>query len=620
MAKEPLNKRLTGDKKRRFPRPFGRYILEKSLSRGGMGEVYLAIVKQLQKRCVIKTIRGDLTGEEEFVGRFADEAKILVRAAHANIIRYFDAGKVAADYYIAMEHVHGRDLGDVLDRAYERGEPMPPDIGLFITQNLLEGLDYAHQMKDELGRPMGLVHRDISPQNVMIGFDGSIKLIDFGLARTDVLPNRTQGALAVGKYGYMSPEQARHESLDGRADIYSTGVMLFEVFTGDRLVDERDQATLWQRVLHPKHRNPRSVLPTLSADIDRLVMRAVAVKPRERFSSARAMADYVSQLRGPNSSKKDLLDYLRYLYPHLDFSAPPLPPLDDLAEGVRQSVIFATSREGARSVFGRGELPIEGTMHINAADVRREIEKNEDILLEAESPIPQRAITRPNTKTERGPLYTTAEEATSTTKHLDLDATSDKEHLHYRFQPNNPSSSTHSDNRPTEASQDLFGSAGPAKHREDEQTIMMHGPPRALYTTPQHRVALVFGEEHKSSRPLPGLGLETLGSTEVEAPSSTTDPALLRTEISDQPPKSGSHFTAQPSDSVNEIPSAPHLNTKTPLTPTAHRTPLRDAYRPTPALPPLKRESSDELSPLVIIGLVTLVVSVMVIVFMLISE
>jgi serine/threonine-protein kinase len=253
----PQNVPVAGlSQKKGFPRTFGRYILEKNLSRGGMGEVFLAVVKGVNARCVIKTIRGDLTGDKEFVGRFADEAKIMVRIQHPNIIRVFDCGKVGNDYYIAMEYMHGRDLGDVLDRAYERGEPLPKELGLFIAKQLMSGLDYAHGLTDERGRLMKLVHRDISPQNVLIGFDGSIKLIDFGLARTELLPGRTQGALAVGKYGYMSPEQARHEKIDGRADIYSAGIMLFEVFTGDRLVDEQDQATLWHRILNPKHRKP----------------------------------------------------------------------------------------------------------------------------------------------------------------------------------------------------------------------------------------------------------------------------------------------------------------------------------------------------------------------------
>lgn len=361
--------------KRGFPRPFGRYVLEKNLSRGGMGEVHLAVARGIGTRCVIKTIRGDLTGDKEFVGRFADEAKIMVRVSHENIIRVFDCGKVGTDYYIAMEYVHGRDLGDVLDRAYERGEPMAKEHGLYITRQILKGLDYAHNLTDELGRPMRLVHRDISPQNVLIGFDGSVKIIDFGLARTELLPGRTQGALAVGKYGYMSPEQARHERIDGRADLYSTGVMLFEVFTGDRLVDEQDQATLWSRVLNPKHRKPSSVVSDLPKEIDELILTAVAVKAEDRFADAKAMLRFVDSMRTRASEKADLIAYLRYLYPSADPKPPPLPDVSNQPDMSEQSMVIAMSEEGAKSVFGKGDLPIEWTRQIKWADVQAELDK-----------------------------------------------------------------------------------------------------------------------------------------------------------------------------------------------------------------------------------------------------
>ncbi|MCC7384188.1 MAG: protein kinase [Deltaproteobacteria bacterium] len=371
----PANVPVVVPTKRGFPRAFGRYILEKNLSRGGMGEVHLAVARGVGTRCVIKTIRGDLTGDKEFIGRFADEAKIMVRINHPNIIRVFDCGKVGTDYYIAMEYVYGRDLGDVLDRAYERGEPMPKEYGLFLTREILKGLDYAHHLTDEHGRLMRLVHRDISPQNVLIGFDGSVKLIDFGLARTELLPARTQGALAVGKYGYMSPEQARHEKIDGRADIYSTGVMLFEVFTGDRLVDEQDQATLWARVLSPKHRRPSAVVSELPREIDELVMTAVAVKADDRFADAKTMLRFVDSLKTRAADKSELIKYLRYLYPTADFNPPPLPDLSGEVEIGEQSMVFAMSEEGAKSVFGRGQLPVEWTRQFKWADVQAELDK-----------------------------------------------------------------------------------------------------------------------------------------------------------------------------------------------------------------------------------------------------
>ena len=373
----PKNVPVSLPQKRGFPRPFGRYILEKSLSRGGMGEIFLAVPRGVKARCVIKTIRSDLTGEKEFVGRFADEAKIMMRIVHDNIIRIFDCGKVGKNYYIAMEYAYGRDLGDVLDRAYERAEPMPPGIGLFLTEKMLEGLHFIHNATAKDGRPMKLVHRDISPQNVLIGFDGSVKLIDFGLARTELLPGRTQGQLAVGKYGYMSPEQARHDKIDGRADIYSLGVMLFEVFTSDRLVDEQDQATLWSRVLNPKHRNPRSVLPKLSKEIDDLVMNAVAPKPEHRFQSAESMLKFVRSMRTQPVSREEIKKYMRYLYPRVDPNPPSLPDLSSTGESSEYSMIIAMSEEGAKSVFGRGQLPVEFTQQVHIDDILPELDRRE---------------------------------------------------------------------------------------------------------------------------------------------------------------------------------------------------------------------------------------------------
>ncbi|MEM9115603.1 MAG: protein kinase [Myxococcota bacterium] len=351
-----------------FPQPFGRYVLEKSLSRGGMGDVFLAIARGVNQRCVIKTIRTDLDGDSEFVGRFTDEAKIMVRMQHENIIRVFDCGKFRETYYIAMEYVPGFDLGDVLDRAYERGQPLPLPIGLYIAEMVLAGLDHVHNLADEHGRHMALVHRDVSPQNILVGGDGAIRLIDFGLARSALLPSRTVGALAVGKFGYMSPEQARHETIDGRADLYATGVMLFEVFTGERLVDETDQKTLWKRVLEPQHRSPRSVVPALPTSVDGLLATATATDPDERFPTALAMRDAVRSIQrevGSQHTGRDMLvEHLKTLYP-LTQGLPPMPELPEMTDDI--SLIIATSREKQRSVFGRGELPVERTMSMDIA-------------------------------------------------------------------------------------------------------------------------------------------------------------------------------------------------------------------------------------------------------------
>ncbi|MCK6550239.1 protein kinase, partial [Myxococcota bacterium] len=525
--------------KRTFPRSFGRYILEKSLSRGGMGEVFLTVAKGLNQRCVIKTIRGDLTGDEEFVGRFADEAKIMMRIQHQNIIRVFDAGRVGTDYYIAMEFVHGRDLGDVLDRAYERGEAMPMQLGLYVAEKLLDGLDYAHKLCDERGRPMGIVHRDISPQNVLIGFDGSVKLIDFGLARTDLLPARTQGALAVGKYGYMSPEQARHEKIDGRADIYSTGVMLFEVFTGDRLVDEQDQATLWSRVLNPKHRKPSTSLATLPASIDELVMTAVAVRSDDRFGDAAEMRRFIQTLRTQDSNREDFVRYLRYLYPKVDFTPPPIPDYAHQFDDSEKSMIIATSREGALSVFGRGDLPIEWTTQIDAnelqalikADRRARTGFDREIVTDAHvtdavEPLAPEVPVEPTYVRSRGDDVRRKQSdrgrVGAKTVELRGDAISDEETRYAR----GPRGDSDEEEAPppragtdsaTEHRAPVLGTSRVATaFRDDEMTVMMDAPPRHLVVA--RTAAVEFSDEETRAGDAP---------TRLSQPAAIVDPAVI---------------------------------------------------------------------------------------------
>jgi serine/threonine protein kinase len=527
--------------KRTFPRAFGRYILEKSLSRGGMGEVFLTVAKGVNQRCVIKTIRGDLTGDEEFVGRFADEAKIMMRIQHPNIIRVFDAGRVGADYYIAMEFVHGRDLGDVLDRAYERGEAMPTQLGLYVAEKLLDGLDYAHKLCDERGRPMGVVHRDISPQNVLIGFDGSVKLIDFGLARTDLLPARTQGALAVGKYGYMSPEQARHEKIDGRADIYSTGVMLFEVFTGDRLVDEQDQATLWSRVLSPKHRKPSTSLATLSAEIDELVMSAVAVKSDDRFNDAAEMRRFIQSLRRQDSNREDFVRYLRYLYPKVDFSPPPIPDYAHGFDDSEKSMIIATSREGALSVFGRGDLPIEWTTQIDAnelqalikADRRARTGFEREVLTDAhvtdavEPLAPEGHVEPTYVRTRAEEVRRKASDSRrvgAKTVELRGDAIGDEETRYARGPRGDsdeddggaPAPRAGTDSATEHRAPVLGTSRVATAFRDDEMTVMMDAPPRHLVVA--RTAAVEFSDEETRAGDAP---------TRLSQPAAIVDPAVI---------------------------------------------------------------------------------------------
>lgn len=342
-----------------FPRFFGRYVLEKRLSRGGMGDVFLAFAEAVRRRCVIKTIRDDLEDDTQMIRRFSDEAVTMVEISHDNVVRCFDAGRVDGAYYIAMEYVHGATLADMLDQGYRNRERVPLGIAAYITEKLLEALHYIHTMTGRDGRPIDLVHRDIAPENILIGFDGGVKLSDFGLAKNQLLPARTRGDFALGRLGYMPPEQAKHEPIDGRADLYALGAMMFEVFGGERLVNDTDpdQDALWKRVVKPKHRSLRSVRPELPGSVDELVMTAIAGPREERWPNAQAMLDHLHTLPVRSCTTAGFVEHLKRLFPAESFDPPPLPDIDKLPRPRGATKIFATSIQGACTAFGMQALP-----------------------------------------------------------------------------------------------------------------------------------------------------------------------------------------------------------------------------------------------------------------------
>jgi serine/threonine protein kinase len=171
-----------------FPRPFGSYLLLSAFAKGGMGEVYLAKtggIEGIERVCVLKKLRPDFGDNKEYVNRFLDEARLVVQLSHANIAHVFDVGRVGNEYYLAMEYVSGVSLKALMARAFERGQPVPPDVALYVLCEVLLGLDYAHRLEHPVsGQPLHLVHRDISPHNVMVSYEGEVKLIDFGLAES----------------------------------------------------------------------------------------------------------------------------------------------------------------------------------------------------------------------------------------------------------------------------------------------------------------------------------------------------------------------------------------------------------------------------------------------------
>ena len=199
-----------------------------------MAEVFKAKrsgVEGFEKIVAMKRILPHLSDNKEFVDMFVDEAKMVAGLTHPNIVQIFDLGRIDTSYYIAMEYVHGRDLRTILRRAKEKGLRMPLDLCLRIVSQVCSALEYAHRKKDERGRPMEIVHRDVSPQNILISFEGEVKLTDFGIAKAATKASTTDRGALRGKLLYMSPEQAWGRPMDRRSDVFSLGIVLYEMMT-----------------------------------------------------------------------------------------------------------------------------------------------------------------------------------------------------------------------------------------------------------------------------------------------------------------------------------------------------------------------------------------------------
>jgi serine/threonine protein kinase len=246
-----------------------------------MGALYLCCVgdRGLEKLCVIKTVLPHLA-DPEYVARFRDEAKVVVKLSHGNLVPVFDAGLVQDELYLAMDYIEGKDLRAVWNRCAKKGIAFPIDVAVYIARELSRGLHYAHNFGG-----IKLVHRDVSPPNVLVGFSGEVKLTDFGLASSTLKLEKTAAGIIYGKVSYMSPEQARGELIDGRTDIYAAGIILWELLTGRQLFpqNQSDGTELIERVRNPVIDPPSVRAPRVPAALDQIVLRALARNPDERY-------------------------------------------------------------------------------------------------------------------------------------------------------------------------------------------------------------------------------------------------------------------------------------------------------------------------------------------------
>ncbi|HTA21258.1 MAG TPA: serine/threonine-protein kinase [Polyangia bacterium] len=299
---------------------FGQYELRELIAVGGMAEVYKGRVvgaEGFEKLVAIKRILPDLAEDERFVKMLLTEARIHAGLSHRNIVQIHDLGiSEDGEYSIVLEYVEGYDLRMILDQLHEANEIVPEALSLHIAYELAQGLHFAHELRGADGQPLGLVHRDVSPSNVLISLSGEIKLSDFGLAKRR--HDRSVVGSLKGNLAYMSPEQARQSELDRRTDVFSLGAVLFEMLTGQRLREIKDEVAAWNQVASGQMASLRAVRPDLPDSFERLLARALAPEPEGRIADAAmfgtAIRAVLAQMNTPVGAT-DLQQLLSTLHP-----------------------------------------------------------------------------------------------------------------------------------------------------------------------------------------------------------------------------------------------------------------------------------------------------------------
>ncbi|MCK5688853.1 serine/threonine protein kinase [Myxococcota bacterium] len=299
---------------------FGQYEIIRKLATGGMAEVFLA--KQtgmagFERHVCIKRILPHLSEQQDFIDMFQDEARIAANLIHPNIAQIYDIGTEGDSHYIAMEYVRGEDLRRVYNQEVSRGRAMPFEPAAQIIMGSAAGLDFAHRHTNLDGKHLGLVHRDISPQNIIVTYDGHAKIVDFGVAKAAGKVTETRSGVLKGKYSYMSPEQASGDPVDSRTDIFALGITLYEVTTGTRLFKRENEIETLHAVIGCDVTLPTDLVPDYPEDLEYIVMRALSADPSDRYTYAGDMERDLEQFlinRGHPSGASSLATYMQDLF------------------------------------------------------------------------------------------------------------------------------------------------------------------------------------------------------------------------------------------------------------------------------------------------------------------
>ncbi len=300
------------------------FRLARKIADGGMGSIYEAVLfgsEGFEKTLTIKTIREKFTGDADFVDMFIGEAKLVADLVHQNIVQIYKLGRIGNTYYIAMEYVHGINLQQFTNRHTELNIKVPTELGAFIISRVCRGLEYAHSKRDKHGQPLGVVHRDISPKNLMISAEGEVKITDFGIAKARNLMKDQEGQVLMGKAQYMSPEQAAYLPTDRRSDIFSLGVVMFEMLTGESVFGSNEETTvLLDNVQKKEIPRPRDVNPDIPEPLEKIMLKALDRNLAKRYQDAGQMGhdiEYFMYHKGYGPTIVTLEKYVRQHFPQL---------------------------------------------------------------------------------------------------------------------------------------------------------------------------------------------------------------------------------------------------------------------------------------------------------------
>ncbi len=348
-----------------LPADFGKYRLTKRIATGGMAEIFLAHRQDApMEPMVIKRILPHLVKSGEFVSMFLDEARIAAQLTHENVVRIEDVGQISGAYYIAMEYVHGEDIRRIYNRAYKLQRSLPLSHSIRVIADAAMGLGYAHKLTDVAGKPMGVVHRDVSPQNILVTYEGAVKVVDFGIAKAANKVAQTRAGVLKGKYSYMSPEQALGDPIDHRTDIFALGIILYETTTGTRLFKRHNELATLQAIIKCEFVPPSEALPGYPPQLEGVLLKALAKRPEDRYSDAEELHDALYEfLKGSGLfvERTAIAEFMRSLFEdRLELEEgtgePALPQEDEVrAEMADKTTPMRSSEIRVSDAFDRSE-------------------------------------------------------------------------------------------------------------------------------------------------------------------------------------------------------------------------------------------------------------------------